>query len=164
MYFRHYEDVCQNCSVNDVGLLQHKDVLDAFTQIITDPHQDCVATLAALCNNFRVPFLPLKHLAPDTFARQWILVTAEALLLLEVSEWTGNVTLRTYLSQTQFPPSTKGDTFRIPHAFNARNLNKIGGFSIRWTDLLSEHLALEREDIQIAIFHQSHALEFLLAQ
>jgi hypothetical protein len=162
-YFHHYESACQNRSINGVGLLRHIDILDAFKEITTRTYQDSVVQLTTLWNGFQDPSLQnIKD--PEAFVQDWILLTAEALLLLDISGWTGNTTLKTFLVQTHFPTSTQEDTFRIPRSFNSRNLSKIGGFSIRWTDILSEHLMLEKEDTQIAVFHQSQALDFLTSQ
>lgn len=158
-YFHHYQTVCQNCSTDDVGRLTHGHLLQAFEYVKTRSFNDCEKELMSFLAKLNDP-----HLNPrDTraFVTRWILQTGRALLLLDLCEWRGTDTLKEYLVKEQFVPSLQNDTYRIPVSLNLRNLQDIGGLKIRWTNLLSEHLSLEKEDTQLAVFHQASILDVL---
>lgn len=94
----------------------------------------------------------------------WIDTTAECLLLVDVSSWSGALTLKEFLAAEFAAQKTSVDRMQLPRKFHARNLTKIAGMRIRWTSLLSKHLALEESeggDNQVAIFHQAYVMDIL---
>jgi len=159
-YFDHYEKLCQQCSINDLGQLRHCDILDAFDRILLQTWAACFAQLKGLALAFTAPFNAPKDI--DDFVETWIRFTAESLLLVDVATWSGLQTLKAFLRTDQFPTSTVDETGYLPRKFHARNLDKIGGLHVRWTNLLSEHLVLENDNTQVAIFHQDNALALFL--
>ncbi|KAF5848161.1 hypothetical protein GGP41_005571 [Bipolaris sorokiniana] len=69
--------------------------------------------------------------------------------------------LRSFLSN-QFEPSTslKDVTVRFEKAFTARNIERIAGITIHWTDNLADHLRmLDADDKTVAIFHHASFLK-----
>jgi hypothetical protein len=48
---------------------------------------------------------------------------------------------------------------KLDRIFNARNLERIAGLQIVWTDNISDHLRLMVDDTRIAIFHHAFFLE-----
>ncbi|KAJ9493793.1 hypothetical protein H2202_010721 [Exophiala xenobiotica] len=158
-YFHHYEVVCQNRSVNETGFLQHCHIIKAFEIITTSKFSQAEATLKQ--SIVRPPHLFSQTSDDSELVHQLIDLTGQALLLLDIGHWSGDEDLQTFLRSKSFSPSAQADNYRIPQVFNLRNLDKIGGIKIRWTDILSEHLALEKEDTQVAIFHHGRVLDML---
>lgn len=158
-YFHHYQTVCQNCSTDDVGRLTHSHLLQAFEYVKTRSFNDCETELILFLAKLNDP--NLKPRDTKAFATRWILQTGKALLLLDLCEWKGTDTLKEYLEKEQFVPSSQDDAYRIAISTNLRNMQDIGGLQIRWTNLLSEHLCLEKEDTQLAVFHQASILDVL---
>ena len=158
-YFHHYQSVCQNCSTDDVGRLTHGDLLHCFDIIKTNKFEDCETQLRMLL--MKLNTLDSNPGDAKNFVTRWILQTGRALLLLDLCEWRGVETLADYLSKVHFMPSVQDDKYRIPVSLNLKNLQAIGGLGIRWTNLLSEHLTLEKEDTQLAVFHQAFVLDML---
>ena len=159
-YFDHYERLCQQCSVNDLGKLRHCDILDAFDRILLYSWAECALQLKSLALTYAAPFNAPKDI--DDFVKQWIRFTAESLLLVDASAWSGTQTFQDFLQTKQFPISTQNEDGFLPRKFHARNLKKVGGMQIRWTNLLSEHLMLEADNSQVAIFHQVNALDLFI--
>jgi hypothetical protein len=156
-YFHHYECLCQQRSINDIGQLRHCDILEAFDRMRSKTRNACTAELTILLLTIPEPFVQPKH--ATEFVQDWIHFAAEALLLIDVRMWLETQTLKEFVMIVQFPSSILVDSVKLPRTFNVRNLNKIAGMRIRWTDILSEHLMLENEDTQVAIFHQASALD-----
>ena len=48
---------------------------------------------------------------------------------------------------------------KFEKSFNARNLNRIDGIEIIWTDNLADHLKMIGDDTQVAIFHYASFLK-----
>lgn len=48
---------------------------------------------------------------------------------------------------------------KLERIFNARNLGRIAGIEIHWTENLSDHLRLIDEDKKVAVFHYASFLE-----
>ncbi|KAJ6437088.1 putative transcriptional regulatory protein [Purpureocillium lavendulum] len=73
--------------------------------------------------------------------------------------WT-NGCLRDVLAN-RFPSETQSaaDSSRIGKLFNARNLSRIAGIEIRWTNNLANHLRLTDDDRTVFIFHHSSFLK-----
>jgi len=61
----------------------------------------------------------------------------------------------------QIPASTNKSIIRVKlgRLFIARNLERIAGLKIVWTDNLSDHLRLMRDDTEVAIYHHASFLE-----
>ena len=159
-YFDNYERLCQQCSVNDLGMLRHCDILDAFDRILLHSRAECALQLKDLVLTYAAPFNAPKDI--DDFVKEWIRFTVESLLLVDVSAWSSTQTFQDFLQKQQFCVSTQDEEGYLPRKFHARNLNKIGGIQIRWTNLLSEHLMLEPDNTQVAIFHQVNALDLFI--
>jgi hypothetical protein len=52
------------------------------------------------------------------------------------------------------------DPVKLEKAFNARNLERIAGIQVLWTDNLADHLSLRDDDTRVAIFHHASFLEY----
>ena len=68
--------------------------------------------------------------------------------------WENNVTL-TDLVHKCFPlvPESE-DMVKLPQAFTAAHLEKIGGIQVIWTSNLADHLLLKEDDTKLMLFHQ----------
>lgn len=157
VYLQHYESVCQNVSGNDLGNLRHQHLVESFLHIVSKTHSECISALE--CAFDALPVETRNAKSREAFVSAWILLTGRVLLLLDLKHWPLDRTLREYLSSELFLPSMLPDRDRIPRFINLLALHKIAGLSIRWTDILSEHLMLERDNTQVVIFHQTQILD-----
>jgi hypothetical protein len=57
------------------------------------------------------------------------------------------------------PRALGQETVKLEKIFNARNLGRIAGIDIEWTDNLADHLRLTDGDKKVAIFHHASFLE-----
>jgi hypothetical protein len=73
--------------------------------------------------------------------------------------WSSTQTLDSFIS-SQFPRSAPGleKELQWPRSFNAKELQKIGGFDIIWTEHLADHLALDEDLATISIYHHASVL------
>ncbi|KAK4221764.1 hypothetical protein QBC38DRAFT_513396 [Podospora fimiseda] len=64
-----------------------------------------------------------------------------------------NGTIRQFTRhQFDIPPQLPCTGVKLPKLFNAQNLQRIGGITIRWTSDLSDHLRMVDDDERVAIF------------
>lgn len=64
-----------------------------------------------------------------------------------------------YFSQT---PALGHERVKLEKMFNARNLGRIAGIEIHWTDNLADHLRVSDEDKKVEVFHYASFLEYQL--
>lgn len=64
------------------------------------------------------------------------------------------------LLRTEFlvPQSLENDV-KLEKLFNARNVNRIAGIKINWTNNLADHLRLHDDDACVSIFHHASFLK-----
>lgn len=65
--------------------------------------------------------------------------------------------LEDYFSET---PSLTHTSVKLPKDFTARNLCRIAGMKIVWTDNLIDHLRLTEDDTRVHIFHHASFLKY----
>jgi hypothetical protein len=64
----------------------------------------------------------------------------------------------------QFDCNTHLDTpVKLEKIFNARNIERVGGIRIVWTDNLADHLRMRDDDTGVCIFHFASFLRYHLA-
>lgn len=65
-------------------------------------------------------------------------------------------------AQKRFSPSQvlKGAPIKLEKIFNARNLQRIAGIQISWTDNLADHLSMRDDDTRVAVFHHASFLQY----
>lgn len=99
-------------------------------------------------------------------------LTVHLLLMMDIGElkfgfrgqaplvWTSG-TLKEWAREHFTNPRRLDPTgIRLETLFNARNLQRIAGFEIQWTDNLADHLRIiSEEHKQVAIFHHASFLE-----
>jgi hypothetical protein len=68
--------------------------------------------------------------------------------------WAGKETLRDAVA-SHFQPQKilTPDKPRFESIFNARNIHKMGGITIKWTCNLADHLYLKNDDKTLLVFH-----------
>lgn len=57
------------------------------------------------------------------------------------------------------PPALGHEHVKLQKIFNARNLGRMVGIEIFWTDNLADHLRMVDEDKKVAVFHHASFLE-----
>lgn len=78
---------------------------------------------------------------------------------LSLIEWDGG-SLRDCLCDHFQARVNSYEKVKLDTTFNARNLERIAGIQILWTDNLAEHLRLVDEDRKVCIFHQISFLKW----
>lgn len=53
----------------------------------------------------------------------------------------------------------KGASIKLEKIFNTRNLQRIAGIQVIWTDNLADHLSMRDDDTRVAIFHYASFLK-----
>ena len=56
-------------------------------------------------------------------------------------------------------PTLGHDRIKLEKMFNARNLGRVAGIEIKWTNNLADHLRMMEDDKRVAIFHHASFLE-----
>lgn len=70
-------------------------------------------------------------------------------------------TLNEFLQERfNVPQVLKGTSVKLEKIFNARNLQRIAGIQIIWTDNLADHLRMREDDTRVAIFHHASFLKY----
>ncbi|KAI9796346.1 MAG: hypothetical protein M1833_006351 [Piccolia ochrophora] len=125
-----------------VGLL--KNVTRSRTAIIEDVRQ-------ALSNSVASRSEKVLEDAVALAANLW--------LMMDVHDWEGDQALQDFICARLLSAPVLTDSFRLPKAFNARNLGKVAGMDIFWTSDLTQHLTLRNDDTKVALFHHVSLLE-----
>jgi hypothetical protein len=167
-YLRYYGEQCRNAlhsqCVNEL-ITTHEDILSIIQQL-----KDLNATREQVKND-------LRTLRPqDSEALLWesINLAVRLWLMIDVGElkhgfvpgqksllW-DHGTLKDVLEESfGLPTATPMRVVRVKldRIFNARNLERIAGLQIIWSDNISDHLRLMVDDTRIAIYHHASFLE-----
>ena len=68
--------------------------------------------------------------------------------------WENDVTLADLVRQCFNSKPESQDIVKMPQAFTAAHLEKIGGIQVVWTSNLADHLFLKEDDTKLMLFHQ----------
>lgn len=155
IYIGNYENQCQIQPGESIGQLTHGEVFNAFTTVTTSrkTRQQCIQDLS-----LRMP--KSKIWPQDALAKELILFVGKALLLLDLSQWGDQQTLKDFLHDYHFPRSSIApERIKLTGQFNLRHLTRAAGFQIEWTKSLDRHLMLTDEDKKVVLFHLVSAFE-----
>jgi hypothetical protein len=167
-YFSYYAEQCR-LALYDGG--QH---------ILPRTHRDVIEMAAHLRNSVRRHELKdiLRPNLPDPppsdadeILDNTIDLTARLLLMVNVGSFQYGVSENSQLSwrdgtvneflQGRFRVNKvlEGTSIKLEKIFNARNLQRIAGIQIIWTDNLADHLSMRDDDTRVAIFHHASFLQ-----
>jgi hypothetical protein len=168
-YFSYYAEQCR-LALSDGG--QH---------ILPRTHRNVIEMAAHLRNSVRRhelkdilrPNLPNPPPSDaDEILDNTIDLTARLLLMVNVGSFQYGVSENSQLSwrdgtvneflQGRFRVNKvlEGTSIKLEKIFNARNLQRIAGIQIIWTDNLADHLSMKDDDTRVAIFHHASFLQF----
>jgi hypothetical protein len=167
-YFSYYTAQC-NDALHDggrhVSVRTHRDVINVAQDLKSSQTRAIIKnTLAA---NMRTPRLANE----DEILDGSIDLVLRLLLMVEFGHLQYGFTGRKQLawdsdSLEEFvhgyfntPQALGQETVKLEKIFNARNLGRIAGMEIEWTDNLADHLRLTDGDKKVAIFHHASFLE-----
>ena len=111
-----------------------------------------------LCERTIETLLPPTSRTPEA-ARDCISFIGKAILLIDLSGWSADETLREFIARTVASHSTQKDQYRISLAFNARAFEKVAGIKVLWTRDLLSHLEVGLNDSTLALFHNVKILQ-----
>jgi hypothetical protein len=167
-YFAYYTKQCNTASHDNGRHLTartHKDILDIAEQIKSGNSRDEI-------QNWLKSTLPAPGYTTAEMIDGSIDLTARLLLMMDIGDlkfgffsqaqllWTAG-SLENWLHKYfEEPQILDHEHVKLEMIFNARNLVRIAGFDIQWTDNLADHLRIMSEDDKkVAIFHQASFLE-----
>jgi hypothetical protein len=151
-YFRHYEESCVYMPTS-YPLLEgctHEHFCQAIQALQQGTRKSCEETLETL--------LPPTSRSPEA-AQDCINFVGKAILLIDLSGWSTDESLRDFITRTVASRSTQKDQYRIPLSFNARAFEKVAGIKIVWTRDLLSHLEVGLNDSTLALFHNMKVLQ-----
>ncbi|KAM7184953.1 hypothetical protein V8F20_011990, partial [Naviculisporaceae sp. PSN 640] len=172
MYFKYYAKQCDNLVLQDGGLFTsvktHQDILRVAGLLKGPLGREEVSGRLSDATGPTVPDSEQCGRSIDLAGRLLLMVElgsfdhAPPLISPPTGcRWTKG-TIKEHISHCF--PETRAlghDGLKLGTIFNARNIERIAGIEILWTDNLADHLRLTNNDKQVAIFH--HA-SFLLRQ
>ena len=172
-YLRYYEEQCRNA----LHFQELKSLIETHADIfdIVERLKDPTATREGIKGYLRSR-LPNSNSADaedilcettDLAVRAWLMVDVGQLqhgfvpgqkpLLWE--EGSLKDLLQTNFGPSGCAPNLIMNNIKLDRLFTARNLERIAGLQIVWTDNLSDHLRLMVDDTRIAIYHHATFLE-----
>jgi hypothetical protein len=171
VFFFYYTQQCVT-ALHDFGryvtLRTHQDVVDIAKILKKDITRDEVNT--QLLNSQRPT--PARNQDEEQLNSSIDLVV-RLLLMIEIGRIPNSFSgyrdllwetgcLREFVS-SRFPPATRhhDEHVKFEKIFIARNLGRIAGITIVWTDNLVDHLRLLEYDTKVAVFHHASFLEML---
>lgn len=147
-YLLHYEESCRHLPfiMHD---LSHEDICTIVRHLANSiglSYDEVVRTLP----------LPAQSAQNPTKCIEFV---GQAVLLLDLTKWTGSRSLPDYIKQELACKSKQKDQFRLPTSFNARTFERVAGVEIKWTHNLSSHLKVGSNMEFLSIFHHVKVLD-----
>lgn len=167
-YFSYYTRQC-NDSLHDggrhVSVRTHRDVVNIAQDLKTSQ------TRAAIKSNLALKMRTPRPANEDEILDGSIDLVLRLLVMVEFGQlqygftgrkqlvWDSNLLEQFVHSYFNTPQALGQETVKLEKIFNARNLGRIAGMEIEWTDNLADHLRLTDGDKRVAIFHHASFLE-----
>ena len=151
-YFGHYEESCIYVPTSHPSLenCTHEHFCQAVHELQAGTRKICEASIGTL----------LQATTHDReAARECVDFVGRAILLIDLSAWSDDETLRDFITRTVASRSTQMDHYRIPLSFNARAFQQVAGIKIGWTRDLLSHLEIGLDDSTLALFHNVKVLQ-----
>lgn len=161
-FFEYYHHVVENCSSD--GLIHTHEDVKALVDILNGQNAtrssidiQLQALISKSGSENHDDIAEIIEEAVDIAARLLVMIPTS---LFPRSVISGGTILKwrrgtvTELVATELSPQIKiKEHIKLEKAFNARNLERIGGIEIRWTCNLADHLRLRDDDKAVEIFH-----------
>lgn len=166
-YLRYYHEQCQQ-SLVDRGRYSsartHGNIVDSAELVKQGLAYD------EITQNLRSKSDAEGHNATDEALKGTINLVARVLSMMKVGTWRYEFSGHNYVDWTQGSlqqciahwfkgPVLDHDNVKLEKLFNGANLGTIAGLKIVWTDNIAEHLSLQENDQEVAIFHHASYLK-----
>jgi hypothetical protein len=167
-YFSYYTEQC-NDALHDGGrhvfVRTHKDIVQIAQYLKNSMNRNSIKK--TLASKLPVP----KPMNEDELLDGSIDLVSRLLLMVEFGCLQYGFTGRRQLSWVEgslgectskyfcAPQILGQESVRFEKVFNARNLGRIAGIEIQWTNNLADHLSLLDDGKKVAIFHHASFLE-----
>jgi hypothetical protein len=165
-YFRYYEEQCRAvlCEGGANTLVRTHADIAKIVRLFKDGAQTRESIEDALRDQQLHSSVPNLENAINFALRLWLMVHvgsfARGLIPGQHALAWKSGSLRS-LIDAQFPPLyVLGEPVKLEKIFTARNLERIAGIKIIWTDNLADHLRMRDDDTRVAIFHHVSFLEY----
>ncbi|KAL2356585.1 hypothetical protein BJ546DRAFT_838594 [Cryomyces antarcticus] len=164
-YFNYYQVQCHASHEAKHAAATHRDILDIVDHISRHSDQSKEMLQASLqIAHPRLGTLPDKlGNSIELAVRLWLMIEIrtsapgpeEYLSLQPAIPWPERYSVAELVRHhfTTSPPAYVTGKMRFSKLLNARNLTKIGGFQLLWTDNLLDHLAIKEEKGICVYFH-----------
>lgn len=165
-FFRYYQQECLLLDLENLPTQTHRDVLDIISHL--------KANRGASRKSIRKELMRMRLGGPvgdaigvdtstDLALRLWLMLgIGESMAFVAGHKritWGNGLSLRNFVDQHFQEGVSPVETFRLPPSFNAYNLEHIGGLRVIWTNSLNDHLALDDENSEVALFHHASFLK-----
>lgn len=156
-----YEEQC-DIVAGHASIATHREVLDVIAQLQKDdPDRSAILQKLALGRGLITQDKTVR-VTVDLAARLWLSISIgcieQSLIPGNVVKWDRDK-LSDTLRRTLWPNPQLDDNIKLPRAFNAANLERMGGLKVVWTSNLADHLSLKDDDTKVMLFHQASFLE-----
>lgn len=156
-----YEEQCDVVG-GHASIATHREVLDVIAQLQKDdPDRLAILQKLALSRGLTAQD-KIVRVTVDLAARLWLSISIgcieQSLIPGNVVKWDRDK-LSDTLRSTLWPNPQLDDNIKLPRAFTAANLERMGGLNVVWTSNLADHLSLKDDDTKVMPFHQASFLE-----
>lgn len=168
VYFSYYTEQC-SVALHDggrhVSIRTHADILKVSQHLKKSLDRHSIKQL--LSSNLPTP----KPINEDELLNGSIDLVASHILMVEFGglqygirgrkqvEWRVSSLEESVSNHFSTPPILGEESVKLETIFNVRNLGRIAGIEIEWTNNLANHLSLVDEDQKVVIFHNASFLE-----
>ncbi|SMR54770.1 unnamed protein product [Zymoseptoria tritici ST99CH_1E4] len=167
LFFVEQGELCPISGNVDGHVATHQELADVAMKLIDGSRtkDDIVAELQAPKNSSAAAGSPAYTVVEN--AVNW---AARALTCTEIGTlacafssrrplvWKSG-SLQSFLADVFVANSTASVQVRLERNFNARNLERLAGVKIEWTNDLSSHLSLRDDDTKVLVFHHAKFLD-----
>jgi hypothetical protein len=166
-YFAYYSEQCRSALLDrgrHEAARTHRNIADIASSIRNGERREDVKRIITS------KLLTCSSTDGDRIADNTMDLVASLLLMMQFRDppfgmsrwrplkWTQGSLQQFLQNQLSGQPVLK-ETIKLEPIFNARNLTRIAGIKIEWTDNLNDHLKMKGDDTAVMIFHHASFLE-----
>jgi hypothetical protein len=149
-FLQHYHSLLLALAPDGGRTLTHEDIVGLVSFIKSKRDIQLQTLREELERNDDIPLSMISR-----SSRRAIEFAVRLWLMIDPSCWSDDMTLTDFVRNHLPKVYAQRGTVVLPSRFNTLQLHQAAGFTIRWTDSLSEHLLLDEESRLLLIFRQA---------
>lgn len=166
-FLAYYMKQC-NHALHDGGrhifVRNHGEILEIANELMRGSSRECVR------DHLRPRYAHLKSEHEETLLDSSIDLAARLVSMMDIGAlqygfsgrkqlvWSRG-SLKAFVHEYFSCPVLLGQDVKLERIFNARNLDRIAGIKVEWTDNLADHLRVINDEKRVAIFHHASFLK-----